>query len=77
MSDNQDLVWEHGEKIGTGFKCKYCRVEKSGGGATRLKDHLVHQGKNVRYSPNVPKEVKEYFGLQIDNNKQRTKARYR
>jgi GrpB-like predicted nucleotidyltransferase (UPF0157 family) len=77
MSDNQDLVWEHGEKIGIGFKCKYCRVEKGGGGATRLKEHLAHRGKNVRYCPNIPKEVKEYFGLQIDNNKQRMKARYR
>ena len=77
MSDNQDLVWEHGEKIGIGFKCKYCRVEKGGGGATRLKEHLAYRGKNVRYCPNVPKEVKEYFGLQIDNNKQRTKARHR
>ena len=77
MSDNQDLVWKHGEKIGIGFKCKYCCVEKGGGGATRLKEHLAHREKNVRYCPNVPKEVKEYFGLQIDNNKQRTKARHR
>ena len=27
MSDNQDLLWEHGEKISIGFK-KYYRVEK-------------------------------------------------
>ena len=59
MSDNQDLVWEHGEKIGIGFKCKYCRVEKGGGGATRLKENLAHQEKNVGYYPNVPKQVKE------------------
>ena len=28
MSDNQDLLWEHGEKISIGFKYKYYRVEK-------------------------------------------------
>ena len=28
MSGNQDLLWEHGEKISIGFKCKYYRVEK-------------------------------------------------
>ena len=28
MSDNQDLLWEHREKISIGFKCKYYRVEK-------------------------------------------------
>jgi hypothetical protein len=30
-------VWEHGEKIGFGFRCKYCHETKNGGGATRLK----------------------------------------
>ncbi|KAJ1285541.1 hypothetical protein BS78_03G287300 [Paspalum vaginatum] len=36
-----DLVWEHGQKLGGGFKCKYCKWEKSGGGATRFKEHLA------------------------------------
>jgi hypothetical protein len=34
VGDMQDLVWEHGEKIGSGFICKYCREVKSGGSAT-------------------------------------------
>jgi len=77
MAENHDLVWEHGDKVGIGFKCQYCRIEKGGGGATRLKEHLAHRGKNVRYCPNVPKEVKEFFGLELDRNKQKRKARER
>jgi len=77
MAENHDLVWEHGDKVGIGFKCKYCCIEKGGGGATRLKEHLAHRGKNVRYCPNVPKEVKEFFGLELDRNKQKRKARER
>jgi hypothetical protein len=38
-----DLVWEHGEKVGTCFKCKYFRETKSGGGGTRLKEHIAHR----------------------------------
>jgi hypothetical protein len=49
-----DLVWEHGEKTGSVFRCKYCREAKSGGGATRLKEHLEHQCKNVKNYPFVP-----------------------
>jgi hypothetical protein len=77
MSDNKDLVWEYGEKVGIGFKCKYCRIQKGGGGATQLKKHLAHMGKNVTYCPNVPKEVKEYFGLDIDKTKNKKKERDR
>jgi hypothetical protein len=43
-----DLVWEHGEKVGQGFRCKYCRKGKSSGGATRFKEHLAHRGKDDR-----------------------------
>ena len=42
MSDNQDLLWEHGEKIVIGFKCKYCRVEKDGGGSTHATQDQDH-----------------------------------
>ena len=38
----RDRVWLYGEKVGAGFKCKYCRETKSGGGGTRLKEHLAH-----------------------------------
>jgi hypothetical protein len=42
-----DIVWEYGEKVGTGFKCKYYRETKSGGGDTRLKEHLTHRSASI------------------------------
>jgi hypothetical protein len=36
-----DVVWEHGENLFPGFKCKYCVKKIRGGGATRLKEHLA------------------------------------
>jgi hypothetical protein len=27
----KDRVWFHGEKVGAGFKCRYCKETKSGG----------------------------------------------
>jgi hypothetical protein len=41
VDDMSDLVWEHEEKIGSDFRCKYCREDKSGGNATCLKEHLA------------------------------------
>jgi len=61
MAGRADPVWEHGEKIGSGWKCKYCREPKAGGGATRLKEHLAHRGNDVKDCPSVPKEVKAFF----------------
>jgi len=72
-----DLVWEHGKKIRGGFKCKYCREEKSGRGATRFKERLAHRGKDVKDCPSVPAEVKAFFSEQLDRNKARAKARAR
>ena len=69
-----DVVWEHGQKVGGGFKCKYCREEKGGGGATRFKEHLAHRGKDVKDCPSVPTEVKQFFSEQLDRNKVRAKA---
>jgi hypothetical protein len=43
VRDTSDIVWEHGEKVGTGFKCRYCRETKSREGGTRLKKHLAHR----------------------------------
>ena len=59
------------------FKCKYCKEEKDGGGATRFKEHLAHRGENVKDCPSVPTEVKEFFSEQLDRNKVRAKARAR
>jgi len=68
---DRDRVWLHGEKVGAGFKCKYCRETKSGGGGTRLKEHLAHRGKNVKKCPSVPPDIKAYFQLDIDKTKEK------
>ncbi|ONM27704.1 hypothetical protein ZEAMMB73_Zm00001d007834 [Zea mays] len=79
---DRDRVWLHGEKVGVGFKCKYCRETKSGGGGTRLKEHLTHRGKNVKKCLSVPPDIKTYFQLDIDkteekkSSSQRAGARY-
>ncbi|KAJ1259661.1 hypothetical protein BS78_10G173100 [Paspalum vaginatum] len=72
-----DPVWEHGQKYKGGFVCKYCREQKSGGGATRFKEHLAHRGHDVRDCPSVPPEVKSFFIQQLDNNKAKAAARAR
>ena len=64
-----DPVWEHGEKRGSGFKCKYCGTSKSGGGATRFKDHLAHRGHDVIDCPSVPPVVKNFFISELDKIK--------
>jgi hypothetical protein len=35
------------EKIGTGFKCKYCRETKSGEGGARLKKLLAYRSASI------------------------------
>ena len=74
---DRDRVWLHGEKVGAGFKCKYCRETKSGGGGTRLKEHLAHRGKNVKKCPSVPPDIKAYFQLDIDKTKEKKSPRFR
>jgi hypothetical protein len=39
----RDQVWEHGENLFPGFKCKYCVKEFHGDGAKRLKGHLAEK----------------------------------
>ncbi|WVZ54485.1 hypothetical protein U9M48_005272, partial [Paspalum notatum var. saurae] len=72
-----DPVWEHGQKYKSGFVCKYCRQQRSGGGATRFKEHLAHQGNDAKDCPSVPAEVKKFFIEQLDKNKERARARAR
>ncbi|AQK95809.1 hypothetical protein ZEAMMB73_Zm00001d011127 [Zea mays] len=74
---DRDRVWLHGEKVGAGFKYKYCRETKSGGGGTRLKEHLAHRGKNVKKCPSVPPDIKAYFQLDIDKTKEKKSSRFR
>jgi hypothetical protein len=49
----RDVVWEHGENLFPGFKCKYCAKEFCSGGATRLKEHLAEKVRMLRGAPNV------------------------
>jgi hypothetical protein len=57
----RDRVWQHGETISVGFKCKYCRETKSRGGGSRLKEHLAHRGKNVNKCPSIPPDINAYL----------------
>jgi hypothetical protein len=43
----KDPLWNHGENLYPGFRCKYCGTQKGGGGSTRLKQHLVERGMQV------------------------------
>jgi hypothetical protein len=73
----RDRVWLHREKVGAGFKCKYCRETKSGGGGTQLKEHLTHRGKNVKKCFSIPPDIKAYFQLDIDKIKEKKSSRFR
>jgi hypothetical protein len=42
-----NIVWEHGEKVGTSFECKFYGETKSGGGGTHLKKHLAHTSASI------------------------------
>ena len=72
-----DIVWQHGRKVKGGFKCNYCGREKSGGGATRFKQHLAHRGCDVADCPSVPPDVKAYFIEQLERNKDKARERAR
>ncbi|TVU18693.1 hypothetical protein EJB05_34804, partial [Eragrostis curvula] len=74
---DKDSVWEHGENRVPGWICKYCNLERKGGGATRLKEHLAGRGSNVVHCMFVPKEVCEYYLREIDRTKEKTKQRKR
>jgi hypothetical protein len=57
----RDQVWEHGEKLFLGFKCKYCVKEFHGGGVTRLKEHLAEKSGNVTRCTKCPSNIRNYF----------------
>jgi hypothetical protein len=58
---DRDVVWEHGENLFPGFKCKYCVKEFHGGGATRLKEHLAGKSGNVARSTKCPLNIRNYL----------------
>jgi hypothetical protein len=57
----RDVVWEHGENLFPGFKCKYCAKEFCSGGATRLKEHLAEKSENVTRCTKCPPDICDYF----------------
>jgi hypothetical protein len=56
----RDVVWEHGENLFPGFKCKYY-VKECGGAATRLKGHLAEKSWNVAWCTKCPPDIHDYF----------------
>jgi hypothetical protein len=58
---DRDVVWEYGENLFLGFKCKYCVKEFHGGGATRLKEHLAGKSENVARSTKCPLNIRNYL----------------
>jgi hypothetical protein len=56
-----NTVWEHGENLFPGFKCKYCVKKIRGGGATRLKEHLAGESENVIRCTKCPSDICDYF----------------
>ena len=73
----RDAVWEHGEKLYPGWRCNYCRTQKGGGGATRLKQHLAGRRAEVVHCRNVPPDVREFFQRELDRAKKATADRAR
>jgi hypothetical protein len=57
----RDQVWEHGENLFLRFKCKYCVKEFCGGGATRLKEHLMEKSENVSRCTKCPLDIRNYL----------------
>src|SRR6185312_7631859 len=74
---SRDVVWEHGENLFPGWRCNYCRTQKGGGGATRLKQHLAGRGAEVVHCRNVPPDVREFFQRDIERAKKATADRAR
>jgi hypothetical protein len=57
----RDQLWEHGENLFLGFKCKYCVKEFRGDGAIRLKEHLAGKNGNVTRCTKCLPDIQNYF----------------
>lgn len=79
MSHQHDACWEHGVNQHPGWTCNYCRLSRSGGGATRFKQHLAGRGAEVVHCASVPPEVRDYFRRALDKTveKKRMKQKER
>jgi hypothetical protein len=70
----RDVVWDHGENLFPGFKCKYCVKEFHGGGATRLKEHLAGKSGNVTRCTKCPLDIQDYLLRELQRARERKKV---
>jgi hypothetical protein len=70
----RDKVWEHGENLFPGFKCKYCLKEFRRGGATRLKEHLAGKGGNIFQCSKCHPDIRNYFLRVLQRVRERKNA---
>jgi hypothetical protein len=70
----RDVVWEYGENLFPGFKCKYCVKEFCGGRATRLKEHLAGKSGNVARCTKCPPDIRMYFLCELQRVRERKKV---
>ena len=73
MAD-KDPVWEHGENLFPGIKCKYCLKSWKGCGATRLKEHLARRGGNIAPCLRIPPDVRAYFQRELQRTREKKKV---
>jgi hypothetical protein len=71
----RDVVWEHGENLFSGFKCKYCVKEFRGGGVTRLKEHLARESGNVARCTKYPSDILDYFLRELQRVRERRRSK--
>jgi hypothetical protein len=70
----RDQVWEHGENLFPGFKCKYCVKEFRVGGATMLKEHLAGKSGNVVRCTKCLSDIRNYFLRELKRAREQKKA---
>jgi hypothetical protein len=70
----RDVVWEYGENLFPGFKCKYCVKEFRGGGATSLKEHLAGKSGNVTRCTKCTPDMRDYFLRELQKVQERKKV---
>jgi hypothetical protein len=74
IDGGRDEVWEHGENLFPGFKCRYCLKEFRGGGATRLKEHLAGKSGNISRCTKCPPDIQNYFVRELQMIRERKKV---
>jgi len=72
MAD-KDPVWENGENLFPGIKCRYCLKSWKGGRATRLKEHLAGRSGNIASCLKIPPDVRDYFRRELQRTREKKK----